>query len=128
MDMMLTTRFANAGAVLTLGLGLVGLFAPGVLARQLSLTPVGRLGVSEIRATFGGLLAGLATTVLIAQDRSLFALVGAGWVGAAVGRMLSYVRDGSHEAKNVAAIGMELLLGYLLLAPVVAIWWRELFA
>jgi hypothetical protein len=121
----LTTQFAYAGALITLALGLLGLFAPTRLARLVSITPVGRVGVSEIRATYGGLFTALALTALIAQERALFGVVGAGWAGIAAGRLWSFWRDASRERRNVIALLMELGVAYLLVAPVIAVWTRE---
>lgn len=128
MDMILTTRLAYIGGVLTLAMGLLGLFAPGMVARLVSITPVGRLGVSEIRATYGGLFLAIGVTVLLAGDTTLFALAGAAWVGAAAGRSISWWYDRSREPRNLLGLGVELLLGYLLLAPIISIWWRDLLA
>lgn len=47
-----------AGAV-TLGLGLVGLLRPSAAAAFTGIEPKGAMGVSEIRATYGGLFAAL---------------------------------------------------------------------
>jgi len=47
-----------AGAV-TLGLGLLGLLRPAAAAAFTSIEPKGPMGVSEIRATCGGLFAAL---------------------------------------------------------------------
>ena len=121
----LTTQLANAGAIVTLALGLLGLFLPGKAAQLVSITPVGRMGVAEIRATYGGLFTMLAAVVLIAQERALFAMVGTAWAGAAAGRLYSIWRDGSREPKNLVGFAFELSLGYLPLAPVFALWWRE---
>lgn len=128
MDMTLTTRLAHIGGVLTLAMGLLGLFAPGVVARLVSITPVGRLGVSEIRATYGGLFLAIGVTVLLARDTTLFALAGVAWVGTAAGRGISWWYDRSREPRNLLAFGVELVAGHLLLAPVIAIWWRDLLA
>lgn len=127
MDMPLTLRFANIGGALMLAVGLLGLFRPDLLARLLSISAVGRLGLAEIRGSLGGLFVALALTVLIAQERNIFAVAGVAWLGAAAGRSFSWWRDGSREARNAVAIAAELLLGYLLLAPVIAVWWRVLF-
>ena len=124
--MSLTWQLANLGAVVTLAFGIAGLFLPGKVARLVSITPVGRPGVGAIRATYGGLFAMLAVVVLLAQERALFGMVGAAWAGAATGRLFSMWRDESRETKNVAGFLLELGLGYLLLAPVLALWLREL--
>jgi hypothetical protein len=126
--MTLTTRLAHIGGVLMLALGLLGLFAPGPVARVLSISPVGRLGISEIRATYGGLFLAMGLTVLMAGDTTLFALAGVAWMGMAAGRSISWWYDRSRDSRNLLALGIELVLGYLLLAPVIAIWWRDLLA
>jgi hypothetical protein len=126
--MTLAFQLGNFGALITFGLGLMGLFMPGVAARFTSITPVGSMGVSEIRATYGGLFIAMAGVVLLAQDRLLFGLLGTAWIGAAAGRLVSYWWDRNHQLKNVGAILFELAIGYLCLAPVIASWWRNLFA
>lgn len=126
--MTLTTQFAHVGALITLAFGGLALFAPGRAAKVASISPVGRVGLSDIRATHGGLFVALAATALIAQERALFAVVGAAWAGAAAGRLLSFWRDQSREQRNLAMLALELFVAYLLVAPVIAIWWKELFA
>jgi len=126
--MTLAFQLGNLGTLITLGLGLMGLFMPGMAARFTSITPVGNMGVSEIRATYGGLFSAMAAVVLLAQDRLLFALLGTAWIGAAAGRLFSYWWDQNRQPKNVGVILFELVLGYLCLMPVIANWWRNLFA
>lgn len=108
---------ANAGAVITLGLGLLGLFAPARAAGFTSIQPVGLIGKSEIRATYGGLFAALGLACLLTQAPGVFLAAGLAWTGAAVGRTFSVVVDGSRSAKNFGAIAFELIIGLLLLAP-----------
>lgn len=119
-------HFANAGALATLALGLLGLLLPGKAAQLVSISPVGRTGISEIRATYGGLFAMLAAVVLVAQDRAMFGMVGAAWAGAAAGRLFSLWRDANRERKNLYGFALELVIGVSLLAPVIEIWWRQL--
>ena len=126
--MTLAFQLGNLGTLITLGLGLMGLFMPGMAARFTSITPVGNMGVSEIRATYGGLFSAMAAVVLLAQDRLLFALLGTAWIGAAAGLLFSYWWDQNRQPKNVGVILFELVLGYLCLMPVIANWWRNLFA
>lgn len=126
--MTLAFQLGNLGALITLGLGVMGLFMPGMAARFTSITPVGNMGVSEIRGTYGGLFLAMAGVVLLAQDRLLFALLGTAWIGAAAGRLFSYWWDRNHQLKNVGGILFELAIGYLCLMPVIASWWRNLFA
>lgn len=124
--MTLTFQLANLGALITLGLGAMGLFLPGTAARFTSISPVGSMGVSEIRATYGGLFLAMAVVVLLAQDRLLFGLLGTAWVGAAAGRLFSLWWDKNRQGKNVGGIIFELAIGYLLLLPVITSWWRTL--
>jgi len=126
--MTLSFQLGNLGALITLGLGLMGLCLPAMAARFASITPVGNMGVSEIRATYGGLFVAMAAVVLLAQDRLLFALLGTAWIGAAAGRLTSYRWDRNRQMKNVGGVLFELVIGYLCLMPVIASWWRNLFA
>ncbi len=50
--MELTSLLNNAGAAITAGLGIMGLVRPSTASAFTSLEPRGKLGVSEIRATF----------------------------------------------------------------------------
>ena len=107
----------NLGAVITLGLGGMALIRPRLAASFTSIEPVGLLGLSEIRATYGGLFAALGAVALFLQDNIFFAGLGAGWLGAAMGRSLSVFLDHSRENKNFGGIAFESVLGILLLAP-----------
>jgi len=113
------TLSANLGAVATLLLGCLGLFFPSRAAAFTSIAPIGRTGVSEIRATYGGLFAALGLACLALQSLAVFSTAGVAWMGAAAGRAWSALIDGNREAKNLGGIVFELLLGLLLLAP----WW-----
>jgi hypothetical protein len=107
----------NLGALITLGLGLLGLLAPRAASRIAGIEPRGRLGLSELRATYGGLFAALGAFALVAQDMVAFMGLGAAWVGAALGRAFSVVLDGSREPRNFGAILFEAGIGVLLLFP-----------
>jgi len=99
------------GAIITLGLGLAGLFAPHAVARFCSLTPDDERGVSEIRALFGGFLVALGAVAILAQDAAVFRAIAIAWFGAAGARTLSVVRDDSRSTGNLASIAAEILLG-----------------
>ena len=107
----------NVGALATLGLGGLGLGWPRQAAAWLGLAPLGLLGVSEVRATYGGLFAALGAFAFVAQDAVVFTGLGAAWLGAAGGRLLSAVLDRSREPRNFAAGLLEGALGLLLLVP-----------
>ncbi len=95
----------------------MGLFAPSRAAAFTSIQPLGLIGKSEIRATYGGLFAALGLACLLTQAPGVFLAAGLAWVGAAAGRAFSVVVDGSRSAKNFGGIAFELIIGLLLLAP-----------
>ncbi len=111
------TLSANLGSVATLLLGCLGLFSPSRAAAFTSLSPVGRTGVSEIRATYGGLFAALGLACLVLQSTAVFSTAGIAWVGAAAGRAWSVLIDRNRDPKNLGGVVFELVLGLLLLAP-----------
>ena len=75
------------GAGVTAALGAFGLVRPDAAARLIGLAPAGRLGRSELRATYGGLFFALGAFALATRDEVAFALVGAAWLGAAAARV-----------------------------------------
>jgi len=117
------TVSANLGSVATLLLGCLGLFFPSRAAAFTSLSPVGPTGVSEIRATYGGLFAALGLACLALQSLAVFSTVGIAWVGAAAGRTWSVLIDRNRVSKNLGGIVFELVLGLLLLAPWLSAAW-----
>ena len=56
---------ATLGALITVALGLLGALAPAAAARLVGVQPVGGVGLSEIRATYGGLFLGLGGACLV---------------------------------------------------------------
>ncbi|MDJ0787576.1 MAG: DUF4345 family protein [Myxococcota bacterium] len=107
----------NLGALATLGLGINGMLRPRATSRFVHMTPDGRMGLSEIRATYGGLFAAMGAFALLAQDEVAFSLLGAAWVGAAVGRVFSIVVDDAREPLNFGGVAFESAFALLLLAP-----------
>lgn len=115
-------------------LGLGALFVPswaaGVVRLVADPDPDKPGGFSEFRATYGGLLLLIHTTVLIImlQDSlgityKVFALfpVAMGWIGAGLGRSLSLILDKEQNRENGLIpvwIPMEFALGIAILAPV----------
>jgi len=105
------------GALVTLGLGVFGLFWPLSVARLVGISPEGERGISEIRATFGGLFLALGLFAAIAQNSDVFRAIGVGWLGVSAARSFSYVRDNSRSGANLGAIVIEVVLGLSLLVP-----------
>ena len=112
----MSTTLANVGAAITTALGILGVLAPRTVGEALGVRPIDALGVSELRATYGGFFAVLGAGSLLLQSRVAFALVGAAWGGAALARLGSLIVDRSRSMKNVAGALFEASMGALMLA------------
>jgi hypothetical protein len=111
------TWIESAGALVTIGLGMLGLVRPLAAAKLVGIEPIGTLGVSEVRATYGGLFTALGLCALVAQSPVVFTVVGLGWAGIAAGRLVSVFADRSFSPTNLGGLAMEAGLAALLLAP-----------
>jgi len=106
----------HAGALITAGLGVMAVVSPASAAAFTSMSPVGKLGVSEIRATYGGFFLALGAYAMWSQHEAAFAAAGIAWAGAALGRLVSVFADRSTEPKNLGGIAFEGAIAGLLLA------------
>jgi hypothetical protein len=106
----------HLGALLTLAMGGLGLLRPHTAARLIGLEPRGRLGVSELRATYGGLFGALGAFALATRDEVAFTLLGAAWLGAAAARVGDALFAGAERRIWRAAL-FEAAVAGLLLAP-----------
>jgi hypothetical protein len=113
--MQLAALLNNGGALVTTGLGALALVRPSAAAAFTSVAPQGLVGVSEIRATYGGFFAALGAAALWSQTPAVFSVVGLAWAGAALGRLLSVVVDRSTSAKNLGGVLFEGAIATLLL-------------
>jgi hypothetical protein len=109
---------ANLGAFITTILGCGGLFLPLRVATFVSIKPIGENGISEIRATYGGLFLALGLVCLAMQSISFFTVAGIAWLGAALGRLFSLVTDKNNDARNFGGLCIEGFVGLMLLAPI----------
>lgn len=107
---------APLGAWVTLALGVFGLLAPMHAARLVGLTPRDRLGLSELRATYGGLFIGLGLACLIWPSAVAFGVAALAWLGAGLARLMSIAVDRNPSRMNAAGVVVELLIGGLLWA------------
>lgn len=106
----------QVGAVITMGLGVMSLLAPQLTARFTSIKPQGKIGISEIRATYGGFFIALGLGAIVLQSPVVFELLGLAWLAAAAGRVYSMVVDRSRSRKNLGGIAFEAVIGLLCLA------------
>lgn len=107
---------ARAGALATMALGVLGLVAPLRVARLVGLTPHGARGVSELRATYGGLFVAMGWACLVVGQPAAFAVAASAWVGAALGRVLAMVLARRVTALDVGGVAMEASVALLLAA------------
>ena len=103
------------GAVCTLALGALGLMAPHTVANLVGVVPEGKLGLSEIRATYGGIFIGLGAACLWFQQPEVYVAAGLAWLLAAVSRTVSIFLDQSFSSKNMGGVVVEAGIGLLLI-------------
>ena len=109
------SAFGYIGSFISVIAGCLGLFWPKKVSRTIGLQIPGRLGQSEVRATYGGLFigAGLAVALIASSDAAL--VLGAAWAGAFIARAISFVIDKSHTKENAAGLVIEGVMAALLI-------------
>ena len=108
----------HLGALVTLGMGTLGLLRPLSAARLIGLAAESRLGLSELRATYGGVFFALGAFTLVTRDEVAFTLVGAAWLGAAAARIGDALLVPAADRSVWRAALFEAAVALLLLAPV----------
>ena len=103
------------GATISVVAGLLGFFFPKQVSRVIGLQLPGLLGVSEFRATYGGLFIGGGVAVLMLQSNEAAVALGCGWAGACIARAISLVVDKSRSKENIAGLVIEAVMAALLL-------------
>lgn len=105
-----------AAAVLTIGFGLFGLVAPRYTAAALDLVPgPSNMGLSEMRASVGGLFVALGLACLILGTPIAYAMTGIAYAGAAAGRIVSIALDKPPMQKAFLYFGIEGALAFWLI-------------
>jgi hypothetical protein len=105
-----------AGAIGTVCMGLLGLFAPRQAAAFVGLNPVTPAGRSEFRATYGGLWIALGLVPILSGEPLAFLMAGLCWALTAAGRLVSILVDKAADARNWGATLFEGLFALLLMA------------
>ena len=107
----LTAALKIPPALLTIGFGLFGLLAPPHTAAALDLAPtVSTMGLSEMRASVGGLFVVAGLAALWLGEPLAYAMIGFAFAGAALGRALSLFFDGPPLRKVLVFGGIEAAL------------------
>ena len=103
------------GASISIIAGLLGFLWPNRVSKVVGLKIPSALGVSEFRATYGGLFIGGGLAVLVIQSGEAAAVLGCGWAGAFFARAISLLIDKSRSKENVAGLVIEAAMAALLL-------------
>ena len=106
----------NAGAVVTVAMGCLGLFLPARAAALTGLSPTSVEARAEFRGTLGVTFLFLGAMPLITQEALVFLTVGFAWLGAGLGRVVSIAVDGGNTGKNWGAVAFEGVIAALLIA------------
>lgn len=102
---------------LTIAFGLFGLLAPAYTASALDLVPTNStMGLSEMRASVGGLFVVAAAAALFLNTPTGYAMIGFVYAGAAMGRFVSLMLDNPPFAKAFTFGAIEALLALWLIA------------
>ena len=98
-------------ALLTIGFGLFGFVAPRYTAAALDLEPgASTMGLSEMRASVGGLFVVAGIAALWLGTPMAYAMIGFAFAGAALGRVLSLAFDNPPLRKVLLFGGIEAAL------------------
>ncbi len=103
---------SNIGATISLILGIIAIIWPSHIATFVSVKTIGKEGISEIRATYGGFFVGISFFGIVTQNSQAFALLGCGWLSAAIVRLMTLF-FGFATPKNIGGVIFELLIGLL---------------
>lgn len=102
---------AGVATVLT---GLVSLFWPQNVTGFTGLEPIGGRGITEIRTILGALFVGLGGAILYFNSREAYLILGITYLSLALVRGISILVDKSPESSNLISLGVEIVLGILL--------------
>lgn len=104
-------------ALLTIAFGAFGFLAPRFTADALDLAPTrSMMGLSEMRASVGGLFVIAALAGLWMNEPAAWAMLGFAYAGAATGRLLSLLVDAPPKYKCAIFGLIEAVLAAILLA------------
>lgn len=102
--------------LLTIAFGLFGFLAPRYTAAALDLqTTNSTMGLSEIRASVGGLFVVAGLAAILTDTPEAYFMLGWAYAGAALGRAVSLVRDKPPFTKVLIFGGIEAVFAALLL-------------
>jgi hypothetical protein len=101
------------GPVLCLALGTTGFFAPRAIGSQTGLTAEGPLGRSELRALFGGVFIGLATTCLVLDAPGAYWAAASAFLGGGSAKLLAGLLERGVFPQALPGVAVDLIAGGL---------------
>lgn len=109
----------TTACLLTIAFGLFGFLAPRYTAGALDLeTTNSTMGLSELRASVGGLFVVAGAAALWLDAPMAYAMLGFAYMGAALGRAVSLIVDRPPWRKVLVFGGIEAALGVVLILPI----------
>lgn len=104
-------------AMITIAFGLFGFLAPRYTASALDLqTGETTMGLSELRASAGGLFVAMGLACIIFNTQWAFGMLGVAYFGAALGRLISIFADKPPRAKASLYFAFEAIPAAWLIA------------
>lgn len=113
-------QLAFGAAALSVVIGLVFMFAPGITLRVFGLQPAGerRDGYVLVRSSLAGFYLGLGAAALLLQQLFIYMAFGFAFALAVFGCILSILSDGGATLRNFILLVVHLLLSALSLSYV----------
>lgn len=104
------------GTLSLLGYGIGSLFFPHPIAKLIAQQLITPRGIAEFRVVNGGYFIGLAGFALVINQPEVYAALGIGWLGAAVGRVYATLADRPPlSTMYLGLLVFEVVMGILLL-------------
>jgi Domain of unknown function (DUF4345) len=113
--MTLVSLLKVIAALGTAATGLLAFVKPDAAYDFTGLNANGPRGVSEIRSVFGGLFIALGLAPLLLGPTA-YVFLGVGYLAIAAARAFSIVFDKSYARSNLISLGIEVVLGLILVA------------
>ncbi|MHA6344901.1 DUF4345 family protein [Roseivivax sp. CAU 1761] len=111
-----------AAALITIAIGLFGLVAPRYTAGVLDLkTGATNMGLSELRASAGGMFVSLGAACLILGTDWAYAMLGIAYLGAGTGRLVSLIADAPPRKKAGGYFAFEAIFAAWLIGANMAL-------
>ncbi len=106
----------RVGAILTVALGLVGFFKPGLITDGQQIGLNSPVALSEARVVFGGLHFGIGIVALLMQDPVIYLALGVGWSCGLLARFYSMVADKTSLKQSMPGIIVDGTMAILFLS------------